>query len=136
MKMIPRSRWLEPAPQIFSIRIPVLPECLKSNAPDGIFLHHLVSHIPKRCSVRQAGAFSSELQGSLKQFVAENNKEAAQYRSQYGAGAQNDDPRTRREMAQIECQKRTSQCSRDRHSSAHGQRSHDKEGPAEHADKR
>src|SRR5262249_27104602 len=82
MKMIPRSRSLEPRPQILSVRIPVLPECLISNAPNGMFLHHLFSHIPKFCSVRQVGAFSSELQGRLKQFVAENNKEAAQYHHQ------------------------------------------------------
>jgi len=82
MKVVPRSPWLELPPQILSVRVSVLPECLKSNAPDGMFLHHLVSDIPKRRSIRQGGAFSSGLERRLKQFVAENNKEAAQYRSQ------------------------------------------------------
>jgi hypothetical protein len=103
MKMISCSPGLEAPPQILSVRVSVLPECLKSNAPDGMVLHHLVSHIPKGRSVRQGGAFSSEPQYSLQQLVTENDPEAAQYRDQQAASAQYDYPVARGEALQIEC---------------------------------
>src|SRR5215469_1713355 len=103
MKVISRSRGLEAAPQILSVRVSVLPECLISNAPNGMILHHLVSHIPERRSVRQGDAFSSEVPYSLQELVTENDAEAAQYRDQQAADAQDDYPGAPGEALQIEC---------------------------------
>src|SRR6516162_5070752 len=81
MKIIARPCGVEAPPQIFSIRISLLPERLKTHSSNRITFYHLFSYIPKRGSVRQAGTLSGELQGCLEEFVAKHNKEAGQYRN-------------------------------------------------------
>src|SRR5262249_8120662 len=103
MKMISCSGGLEAAPQILSVRVSVLPECLISNAPNGMVLHHLVSHRPKRRYVRQVDAFTREGQPPLQKTATENDAEAAQYRDQQAASEQDNCPGAPGEALQIEC---------------------------------